>query len=75
MGPKNTFYISVLATQIHCERGLGVYVNVIAESEAPGTRAILEKIIYLGFSLCSGGRRGVSGGMTSVLSLSRSKLA
>lgn len=43
MGPKNTFYISVLATQIHCERGLGVYVNVIAESEAPRTRGIFKK--------------------------------
>lgn len=46
MGPKNTFYISVLATQIHCGRGLGVYVNVIAESEAPRTRGILKKSVF-----------------------------
>lgn len=43
MGPKNTFYISVLATQIHCGRGLGVYFNVKVESETPRTRGILKK--------------------------------
>lgn len=59
MGRKNTFYISVLATQIHCGRGLGVYVNLIAESEAPRTRGIFKKIIYLGFSLCNGGRKAI----------------